>query len=64
MRETCKSCRYWEKGSCRRNPPQGFLIPKANPLSNQVEPALLCMFPQIDGELWCGEWKGRVELVS
>lgn len=46
MSESCKSCRFFEHGSCLRYPPVVLARPDHN---------ILSMWPDVDVESWCGE---------
>lgn len=61
----CANC-FFKSGEakqivCRRNPPQLFLVPHANPLSpNDVQMGLQSFFPPCGEGMWCGEYMPEV----
>jgi len=68
MEKKCEFCHYWVKdenilteGECRIKPPQAFLIAGPDRLGNIVH-QMVCFWPRTKKELWCGEFKPRINL--
>ena len=42
---------------CRRYPPELRNIQRQNPLTQQIEVALVSFQPEVPADMWCGEFK-------
>lgn len=56
----CKRCCFGVvdggQRSCRFNPPQMVVVPKANPVTRQVEAVPMSIFPPVQDDGWCGRF--------
>lgn len=67
MSEKCKDCLFWfqdpmneKEGECRFNPPQSFLMILPEPMTNRPVQTLICLFPRIKDDLWCGRYRAKL----
>lgn len=68
----CEDCEFWKRsenetdGECRRYPPIPLLVPMAQNVLDKsgkqaVGMGIQCFFPKTRGEIFCGEFKIRVQ---
>jgi hypothetical protein len=54
---SCKNCKFWDHGICRRNPPQcAGIVPQRHQITGETYPAIMAGWPNTDGDAWCGEY--------
>jgi hypothetical protein len=57
---SCAGCKWNEDFECRRFPPTASIImmPTTHPISHKtsLQPTPVSSFPNVQAELWCGEW--------
>lgn len=63
--ESCGTCKFYrrnprdlQQGFCRIRSPQIHIVPVKTPQG--LNPHPVAMFPNMDKDDWCGEWKGRI----
>ena len=64
---TCKSCKYRNDDECRRHPPHVsvVMIPSKSALSGMsLNPSPVAAFPNVNEDLWCGEYAPKMALTA
>ena len=70
MRNTCKTCGAFNAlnrsiGECRSRSPMPILLGHVQPPSGmgQSQPIVQGFFPPVRDDIWCGEWRPRLQSV-
>jgi len=66
----CQNCRFWQKnkptdedGDCRFKPPIPFAVVLQGPLG-QPQPGVICYFSKTRPDIWCGEFKEKLDQIN
>jgi len=71
MLDSCSTCRFFRKedkekntpDSCIRNPPTPSIMSRQNPLTQQIETALIGLIPPSLEHGTCGEYRATVSVT-
>lgn len=58
----CESCKFWDKGLCRVDPPRVFTVPTPGMAPNSIKLNMTTYWPQTEPDHWCGRFEPKINV--